>query len=301
MKGKEIFLKLQLKENEYIKQISTNDIIKDKLELWYGIADKNGYYYDYPIFDDINDYEIYIDNNKYLLKDYLKENNYLNNHFAIISTTKNNILGIETFPVNRCNSFYSIPLNTNFYDILKTLDLNKITIKRKLFNNMLIEYETQNHKYNTGYELLMFLESKDKNIMNILNQERIKLLTKIAYEIKEHKMWGDYILFIPNLTIINFTKDLKNDLETFIVNKEINQNELFKLNKNTKINYDTTVWLMQNLHQKQRQYEMYYFWYIRYIEKIFSNLESLDVLDSKPNFLVYGFYDEEVGNEVFKQ
>lgn len=301
MKGKETFLTYKFKENEYAKKISTKEIIKDKLELWYQIADKNGYYYEYPIFDDINDYEIFVNNKSYLLKDYLKENNYLDNYFAIISTTKNKILGIEHFFVNRCNSFYSIPLNLNFYAIIKDLDLNEIDLKTSLFNNYLINYEINNKKCKTGYELLMFMESKNKNIMDFLNKERIKLLTKLAYEITEFKRWGDYNLFIPQLVTIKFSKKLKGEIEVFLVNEHINKNEKFRLDDNLEVDYSTLEWMCGKIHDKQREYEMYYFWYIRYINKIFMNLKSLSELDNKPNFLVYGYYDEEVGNAVFEQ
>lgn len=301
MKGKEIFLSYKFKENEYAKKISTNEIIKNKLELWYGIADKNGYYYEYPIFDDINDYEIFVNDKNYLLLDYLKENSYLDNYFAIISTTKNKILGIEHFFVNRCNSFYSIPLNINFYNIIKDLNLDEINLKTSLFNNQLISYETNSGKSRTGYELLMFMESNNKDIMNLLNIERIKLLTNISYEIMESKRWGDYNLFIPQLITIKFSEKLKKEIEVFIVNEHINKNEKFKFDDKLSVDYKTIQWIAKQIHDKQRNYEIYYHWYIRYINKIFMNLKSLSELDNKPNFLVYGYYDEEVGDAVFEQ
>lgn len=300
MKGKEVFFRLVFDNNNYSKQLSTNKIISDTLELWYGIADKNGYYYEYPIFDDINDYEVYINNKKYLLKDYLKENNYLNNYFAIISTTKNKILGIEQFPVNRCNSFYSIPLNINFYNLIKDLDLTAINLKTCLFNNSLINYETNSAYCKTGYELLMFMESNNKDIMDLLNKERIKFLTKISYEILEYKRWGEYNLCLPKLITINFSKELKKAMEIFLVNDHLNLNEKFKVNDKLEIDYDTTKWVMSKIHEEQRKYESYYYWYINYLNKIFLNLKSLSELDNKPNFLVYGYYDEEVGDAVFK-
>ena len=170
----------------------TNEIIRDKLDLYHYTTDENNIYYLTPHYDDPNDYYIVIDNNTYELVDILKNKGVYNNHFVVLG--RNKILQFFNFKLPYCNNYFSLFINEDIYNFLSQFNLEDLYYVNNIKDIYLIRYEQR--EYLRGIEVLFFIGSTNKEINKKIKEKQLEVLFNLIDlhgNIKYNKLYKNYL------------------------------------------------------------------------------------------------------------
>lgn len=156
----------------HFKNIKTNQIYENQLDLYHYTADDNNIYYKKPVYDNYKDFFVSTDNINW--EPLEKRLNLENQNFLIIGG-QGEVFEIYKFKLPICNNWSSLYINKDMHDFLSTLDLSKVKYKSSFLSYDVMKYVLALQI--KGNEIIFFLYSEDNEICKKIKEKQIEIFS----------------------------------------------------------------------------------------------------------------------------
>lgn len=274
----------------YIRNKHTGENLGQKLELYCYTANENNIYYDTPHIDYPDNYEHVVDNKVTSVASELKEQGFFRKPYAIVSH-RHKITSIERFKIDECNSFFAVPTDDGVVDIITRIGFENIKVLDNIFELYLNKHKMLGME-DRPYLLLMFLESDNDEINELLNKYKLTIIrnnmnTQYAQLMSE----GIYIIVDNQLIKLGASREDTFNLKQAIENPNMPLVNSFGTYMLTK---EQLAEVSRAFIEKENRLNLYYQAYWEFVENLFLDPSFRFSTYAGDNFLAKGYTNKQI-------